>query len=424
MISGRTNVKYARDNDEVEAGLPVFPGATGQPVPAYDKSMYSPPEVFAARQFGKTHQDYLDMLADERRETDRTTIIDSASGTRVPRPSREDTAASIAQSRRNAIDAANAAKPGLLKRAGTAELETHIGNSIFNSSGKKVRDATPEEMSRKSDIASQVAKAVKGNDYGKASELLLNLKKVTTNTTPDIIPGIDTMGSPPSGTKILKSGKRKGLEVPDTDFKKKLRNAYSASPRAKALREQSKQTAEYEQDSRNVDLILSGRAPETMMAPLPEGWHSMSDADKKASGYVPGRTMMKTPKGVTGPYERFSEPVYKETGQVVPKETQKEEDIFRPVTIGNTVDKEFSFGGSQSRYRMETWPETQSRVRTERTPRSTIIPTPKTRSPESIAMLERKVERLKASGNPNAQEIIDRHTSTIEDYKRNLGPQF
>ena len=196
-------------------------------------------------------------------------------------------------------------------------------------------------------------------------------------------------------------------------------------------------------ESQDFDALVNGGVPRRLMTPVPnvtnnpllstrgrsQNWELASPEERAtASGespfprgqgpYVPGRSMTSTVSPVYG-RDMFSGPtgagvIHKKSGMYMPMAEARKKGLLNDVVVGSEHDRNFEIGGDQHDYRFEEYHEAAKRVYKQQLDDAVgRFDVPKQSS--RAEMLERKVARLKDSNNPNAQELIDRHTDTIND---------
>ena len=340
--------------------------------------------------------EYIDLVKKLTTGTTRKMTAEERKKPRVPR-SRPLTKKQLAdrekakvksQANRAAIEERiEADKPRLLEAAETADVNFEVNGKLFNSSGELIGKADPRGVNAPGTVSR--AGTVSHGLPGTASRVVRSSD----------LPGIDTLGLPPAGTRTVvpKSGKNKGVPRVEPDITKgktkgfvdRYLAAYSRSPRAKVEAETRARREAMELESNNLEDIVNGLIPRTVMAPLPEGWDDMTDEQKKATGYEPGRTMVATPtrdangNRLVSPRERLGASLIAvnrspmlnrlhSVGERVPTVLEDESPRNKRINdyverneldwIGpNQYDPQSAFGGKTSNYRYETYGEVMDR---------------------------------------------------------------
>jgi hypothetical protein len=419
MNFGRTNMPPAPEGTPMTLGQ-QFAQEHGLPRPAYD-------EGFAA-EVGTPEEVKAGFERDKQYEKERAQTLYEAAQS-LPRKSPEEHKAESEAASRSRLDRINESKDALIGAASTADVNYEVNGNLYNSAGELTGSADPQGADSPSNLARRAGS-------------LRVVRPVKAST----LPGIDTDTMPAEGTRLYtpQSGKNKGVtrEIPDVSkgktkgFRQRYMEAYRSSPRAKWEAEHTEFQTRLANEAEDLDLTLSGQAPKRAMAPLPEGWHSMTEAQQKATGYVPGRTMKElTPEErKAGDQSVNRKPVYKDSGRLVPESVIKGEDIFRPDITGSSDDKRFGFGGERSPYRFESYPELVARRSSEQGPAPKRTPSASYKAKlaantssgsfaESSAAFDQKTaEGVAGLSDDDLTDIgIDRSGRPLS---RNLGPQF
>lgn len=254
-----------------------------------------------------------------------------------------------------------AAKPGLIKAASEADVEFELNGKRYNSAGDLVGEANPLGVNAPDSL-----------DRGIPTTRMSPLRPSRGST----LPGIDTMGMPAAGTRtvIPRSGKNKGVarEVPDVTqgktkgFQDRYLEAYRQSPRAKFVKEKANWDYRMEQESSDLDAILSGGVPKNVMKPAPKNWRELPAGSPELANV--GRDTMPVPSKVAkigGPI-REAKLVYTKNARVngvpaAPGSLVPEKEAERALDIDKYADKDSAIGGTLSDYRFEKYPELLAR---------------------------------------------------------------